>query len=160
MELPSPLLTGQPSAVTTASFKRVFHFVDSTGGHRQRNARSHLVTERLRERRWRDYAAKKQARLSRPTLAHSSPADDNTNARSKKDCQEIQRMKLGSHQCPAIFLMDPLSCSLDPFHTLPVESSPEVLQLVDHCIDLFLSHWILPILTTHAQIQESFHPCS
>ncbi|KAJ6137061.1 hypothetical protein N7471_003547 [Penicillium samsonianum] len=142
MEFSSPLLTGQPSAATTASFKRVFHFVDATGGHSRRNARSHLVTERLRERRWRDYAAKKQARLRRPIISDSSPADDNTNAGSKKDCQESQRMKLGSHQCPAIFLMEPISCSLDPFHTLPVESSPEILQLVNHCIDLFLSRWI------------------
>ncbi|KAJ5424232.1 hypothetical protein N7491_009448 [Penicillium cf. griseofulvum] len=132
MEFSSPLLTGQPSTATTASFKRVFHFVDATGGHSRRNARSHLVTERLRERRWSDYAAKKQARLRRPILSDSSPPDDNTNAGSKNDCQEIQRMKLGSHQCPAIFLMEPISCSLDPFHTLPVESSPEVLQLVDH----------------------------
>jgi hypothetical protein len=143
MEFSPPLLTGQPSPATTTSFKRAFHFVDATGSQSRRNARSHLVTERLRERRWRDYAAKKQARLRRQILSDSSPADDNANAGRKKDCQaESQRMKLSAHQCQTIFRMEPISCSLDPFHILPVESTPEVLQLVDHCMDLFLSRWI------------------
>ncbi|KAJ5722979.1 hypothetical protein N7488_001014 [Penicillium malachiteum] len=132
----------------TRSAPREFHFVDTTNTQYRRNARSYLVTERLRQLRWRNNTSKTKKTPEAQIIQRSPNIHAASTKGQRKQRHYEQRFRLSELESPKKDTSERhMECiprfaiceGLDPFQTLPIASSLEMRQLVDHCMLISLS---------------------